>query len=125
MVDVSWDEKTRAAAHYETLFESGKIWYSTKEAAAVLGMSAQFVRDAFDSQEIMGQTVYSSREQGARRIKMIHRDCLNIFLMETANYRPVDFMERMKRLIVRRSPAEIEEMRVWMNRNATVGAKTR
>jgi hypothetical protein len=107
------------AAHYERLFESGKMWYSSKEAAGILGVSAQFVREAFDSQTLMGQEVASRKN--ARPIKLIHRDCLIVYLMETSNYKSQDFLERMKRLLLKRPLVEVEQMRVWLEKINVMG----
>ena len=110
-----------SGAHYETLFENGKGWYSTKEASALLGMSVQFVRDAFDSQELMGQEITSRGVSSGRRIKLIHRDCLLVYLMQTANYSAADFILRMKKLLLRRPASELEEIRVWLDKTRVMG----
>ncbi len=114
-------EKAREAAHYDSLFESGKVWYTTKEAAAVLGVSRQFVRDSFQSQNILGQEITSDRATSSRKMKLIHRDCLVIFLMETANYEAAEFVSRMQKLILRRPQKEIFALRDWMNQLERLG----
>lgn len=115
------DVKENVAGHYELLFENGKVWYSSKEAAQILGMSVQFVRDAFESQELMGQEVASRGVDGIRRTKLIHRDCLLVYLMQTANYTPRDFLDKMKRLLIRRPVNEQQELRVWLEKNSAMG----
>lgn len=117
------ETKEQAAGHYELLFETNKVWYTSKEAARVLGMSVQFVRDAFQSQELMGQEITSRGCDGTRRYKLIHRDCLLLYLIQTANYTPRDFMDKMKRLILRRPAAELREMRAWLDKVNLIGSR--
>jgi hypothetical protein len=114
MKSYSPEEKTQGAAHFEALFDRDKIWYTSKEAAALLGMSVQFVREAFDNQALMGQEISSRRGPDVRRVKMIHRDCLLIYLMETANYRPQDFLQRLQRLMAGRPREELNALRAWL-----------
>lgn len=119
----SLEEKTRAAGHYEALFENEKVWYTSKEAAKLLGMSVQFVRDAFESQELMGQEISSRADSAGRRMKLIHRDCLLMYLMQTANYTPLDFVNKIKRLILRRPATEQTEIRSWLSKVHVIGSR--
>lgn len=123
MIALMSEEKQRAALHYELLFENGKVWYTSKEAAKLLGMSVQFVRDAFQSQELMGQEITSRSGPAGRRMKLIHRDCLLLYLMQTANYSPNDFLDKFKRLLLRRPPAEQQEMRAWLESLFRIGKR--
>ena len=116
-------EKKNVDTHYELLFENGKVWYTSKEAAQLLGMSVQFVRDAFQSQELMGHEISSVRE--GRRTKLIHRDCLQMYLMQTANYTPKDFIDKIKRLLVRRPLTEQQEIKLWLDRTSAMGQARR
>jgi len=102
-------------SYYTSLFEGGKVWYTSKEAAAILGVSVQFVRDAFESQAIMGHEVSAQNKPAVRRIKMIHRDCLLIYLMETANFSAQDFLVRLQGLLKGRSPEELEKIKAWID----------
>lgn len=121
MIALSPEEKQRAAIHYELLFENGKVWYSCKEAALLLGMSAQFVRDAFQSQELMGQEITSRGRDGIRRYRLIHRDCLLMYLIQTANYTSKDFLDKLKRLLLRRPASEQREVRAWLDKMSVMG----
>jgi hypothetical protein len=103
----------RGWTHYETLFEADKVWYTTGEAAKILGMTPQFVRNAFESQALMGQEL-SASAGASRKMKLIHRDCLLVYLLETANYTPADYLLRLKGLLHKRPKAELEELRVWL-----------
>ncbi len=96
------------------LLPDGKDWFTTKEAAALLGRSQQFVRDCFDNQALLGHTL-SSHGLGApatRRHHQIPRHVLLLYLLETANYRPGDFLARVLDLARTLTPEERERLRV-------------
>lgn len=78
-----------------------KVWFSPKEVATILGKTDQYVRDAFDNQKILGHTFNGRSPIGRerRRYYMIHRDGILLYLLETANYAPEDFTDRLKDLI--------------------------
>lgn len=115
MTELSRDKQMeQGAMRWGSLFQNAKVWYTTKEAAAIIGTSIQFVRDAFDNQELMGQEIASRRHPQVRRMKLIHRDCLMVFLLETANYTPVDFLERLKRLLLNCSREEQKNVLAWL-----------
>ncbi|MEM9226831.1 MAG: hypothetical protein AAGA45_02595 [Verrucomicrobiota bacterium] len=86
-------------------------WYSPKEVAAIIGRSDQYVRDAFDNQRILGYAGNGRARQAKRRNYLIHREGLLLFLLETANYRPEDFIRRMAVLLNNRTREELEDLR--------------
>jgi hypothetical protein len=84
-----------------------KEWFSPKEMADIIGKTDQYIRDAFDNQKIFGHVsnARSPRGQEKRKSYQIHRDGVLLYLLETANYSPEDFTERIIELI--RSKPEI------------------
>ena len=78
-----------------------KTWFSPKEMANIVGKTDQYIRDAFDNQKIFGHTSNgrSPRGQEKRKTYQIHRDGILLYLLETANYSPEDFAERIVDLI--------------------------
>lgn len=90
------------------LLPEGKEWYSSKEAAFVIGRSAQYVRDCFDNQKLMGHALNARGPLGSeqRRSYQIPRAALLLYLMETANYQPGDYARRVCQLIERLGPQE-------------------
>jgi hypothetical protein len=94
------------------LLPAGKEWYTSKEAARVIGRSAQYVRDCFDNQKIMGHALNARAVAGdeKRRSYQIPREALLLYLMETANYRNGDFAERVETLLESLSMDEKQEI---------------
>ena len=83
------------------LLPENKRWYTSKEAAGVIGRSAQYVRDCFDNQKIMGHALNARGAPGdeKRRSYQIPREALILYLMETANYQDGDFAQRVEILL--------------------------
>jgi len=94
------------------LLPEGKEWYTSKEAARVIGRSAQYVRDCFDNQKIMGHALNARAIAGdeKRRSYQIPRAALMLYLMETANYQDGDFAGRVGTLVDRLSPDEKQKI---------------
>lgn len=84
---------------FERLLPPNKLWYTVKEAAAVLGRSDQYIRDCFDNQKILGHIWNGKAARGKEQRRSYHipRESLILFLMETANYQAGDFIERFER----------------------------
>lgn len=99
-------------AHFSHLLPAGKLWYTPKEMAQVIGRTDQYVRDCFDNGRILGHTL-SGRKKGSekRRSFQIHRDCVLLFLMETANYTPQDYLEHLLSLLRNRPRHEQQLIR--------------
>lgn len=98
----------KASAHFSFLLPKDQEWFSPKEVAAIIGKSDQYVRDAFDNQRILGHTSNARSQQVRRRSYQIHRDGLLLFLLETANYQPEDFISRVTGLLRHRTSDELE-----------------
>ena len=103
------------------LLPEGKAWYTTKEAAAVIGRSDQYVRDCFDSQTLLGHTLNARSRCGeGRRSYQIPRECLMLYLIETANYRAGDFAERLAELVDALSGEERQQLRRRLDTSRSV-----
>lgn len=90
------------------LLPAGKEWFTAKEAAAVIGRSAQYVRDCFDNQKLMGHAFNARGKSGCeqRRSYQIPRASLLLYLLETANYQPGDYAQRVRELAFALSATE-------------------
>lgn len=110
-------EDNQPQGHFGYLVPKDKQWYSTKEAAAIVGRSDQYIRDCFDSQKIMGHLLNGRAGKGneKRQTYQVHRDCLILYLLETANYDPGDYLERVCEIILRLHPSQIEEIKNSIN----------
>ncbi|MGF1483617.1 MAG: hypothetical protein ACFBZ8_04560 [Opitutales bacterium] len=96
-------------AHFEHLLPPAQEWFRPAEVARIIGRTDQFVRNCFDNQKILGHTYNSRAPRGRerRRAYQIHRDALLLYLLETANYEPPDFVDRLRDIIAHRSPTEL------------------
>jgi hypothetical protein len=97
----------------ELVLDARKEWYSSYEAAQVLGVSAQFVRNCFDDQTLMGHEI-GTHSNRSKKYKLIHRDCLLMYLLETANFSAEDFSRRLQQLLSRRSEEELRLVKGWI-----------
>jgi Fe-S oxidoreductase len=84
-------------------------WFSPKEVAAVIGKTDQYVRNAFDNQKILGHLLNGNAPIGAERrcTYMISRESILLFLFETANFSPEDFLERLCEVLENRSLSQL------------------
>lgn len=105
------------AEHFAALLPTGQEWFSAKEVAAIVGKTDQYVRDAFENQKILGHTSNARALPGKekRRSYQIHRDGVLLFLLETANYDPPQFMERVLDLLRARSRHQLMEFRTALD----------
>jgi hypothetical protein len=90
------------------LLPHGKEWYTSKEVAQVIGRSAQYVRDCFDNQKLMGHALNARGAAGEEKRKsyQIPRAALMLYLMETANYHGGDYAQRVLELMDHLAPDE-------------------
>jgi hypothetical protein len=95
------------------LLDPKREWYSCNEAADILGVSGQFVRNCFDDQSILGHEI-GVRANKHKRYKLIHRDCLLMYLLETANYSDREFSDRLQGILKRRSNQELRLVKGWI-----------
>jgi prophage antirepressor-like protein len=98
--------------HFEFLLPPGKQWFSAKEVASVIGRTGQYVRDAFDNQKILGHQANASARRGReqRRTYQVHREAILLFLLQTANYRPDDFLRYLQELLANRSLQQLSKL---------------
>jgi len=99
--------------HFNHLLPPHQEWFSPKEVAAIIGKSDQFVRDCFLNQKILGHCangrVAAQREK--RQRYQIHRDGVILYLLQTANYAPEDFLRQIGDLLRRRPREERRQLR--------------
>ena len=103
------------------MLPEGKDWFTAKEAAGVIGRSAQYVRDCFDNQKIMGHALNARGRSGEEQRKsyQIPRASLMLYMLETANYQPGDFSERVSELLDQLTPSERKAIIEKTNRPRT------
>ncbi|WP_269542927.1 hypothetical protein [Cerasicoccus fimbriatus] len=99
-------KKSSAATHFEVLLPEGQKWFTTREVADMLGRTPQFVRDCYESGRLPGHRFTSYVKGRTRYTYQFHRDTMLLFLLETANYEPEDFADRLVALLTNRSTAE-------------------
>ena len=99
---MSFEHSTQT--HFDFLLPRNEEWFSPKAAAAIIGRSENFIREAFENQKIMGHLGNGSakRDEEKRQSYLIHRDCLLIYMAQTSNYTPHDFVDQVFELIQRR-----------------------
>jgi hypothetical protein len=75
----------------------------------IIGKTAQYVRNAFDNQRILGHILNGSSPRGAekRHTYMISREGVLLFLFETANFTPEDFIDRLVEILANRSISQL------------------
>ncbi|MDR3144474.1 MAG: hypothetical protein LBT64_03170 [Puniceicoccales bacterium] len=101
--------ETKSYEHFSFLLPAAKQWFSPKEMAVIIGKTDQYVRDAFDNQKILGHLFNGRAPKGAEKRKtyMIHRENVLLFLFETANFLPDDFMERLCEILGNRTVSQL------------------
>ncbi|MDR1413410.1 MAG: hypothetical protein LBI56_00515 [Puniceicoccales bacterium] len=102
-------QKTKPYEHFSFLLPASQKWFSPKEMAAIIGKTDQYVRNAFDNQKILGHLLNGSAPKGLekRRTYMISRESVLLFLFETANFSPDDFLDRLHEILANRSLAQL------------------
>ncbi len=99
------DEFFEAYEFFAELFPKDQVWFSPKEAGAIIGRSDQFVRDGFHSGKIFGHlSNWQSKHGNEKKTYLrVHRDAIVLFLIESANYTTEDFMKKLESVIMSRS----------------------
>jgi prophage antirepressor-like protein len=107
---------TNNQEHFEFLLPRGQQWFSAKEVACLIGRTDQYVRDAFDNQKILGHLANAKARRGRekRRTYQIHREAIILFLLETANFRPHDFLTRLQEILTNRSPRQLSQVQQFV-----------
>ena len=93
--------------------DASREWFTAKELAALLGRTDQFVRDMVDNGRIFGHTL-RGRGVSGRKVYQIHRSAVELYLLETANFIPSDYVHRIFSMAVRLPRAEREKLRVML-----------
>jgi hypothetical protein len=88
--------------------DPAKEWFTVKEVAALLGRTDQFVRDLLEHRRILGHALYA-RGDATRKSHQVHRSAVELYLLETANFRPTEYVQRLLQLL-RQLPREQREM---------------
>jgi hypothetical protein len=98
---------------FEFFLPPAQRWFSPKEVASIIGKSAQYVRDAFDNQKILGHTLSGRAPKGKERRKtyQISRESLVLYLMETANYSSDEFLSKLRSIFNSCSTAQLLGLR--------------
>jgi hypothetical protein len=102
-------QELKSYEHFSFLLPTSKRWFSPKEMAAIIGKTDQYVRNAFDNQKILGHLLNGSAPKGAEKRKtyMISRENILLFLFETANFSPDDFLDRLVEILLNRSVSQL------------------
>ena len=98
-----------APEHFSSLFPEGQEWFSPKEAGYIIGRSDQFVRNSFYSGKIFGHLSNGLAKRGEEKktYMRVHRDAIVLFLLESANYTPESFMQKLESVILNRSDYQL------------------
>ena len=109
---------TQLPYHFSIILPPEKEWFSPKEVASLIGRTDQYIRNCFDNQRILGHTVHGRSAPGKeqRRSYQIHRDCVMLYLMETANYEPEDYLQRVCQVVSRLSYKHLQEVRLQLEK---------
>ena len=107
----------RITTHQADYFRSklpNKEWFSPREVATIIGKTDQYIRDAFDNQKILGHVSNAKSPKGKeqRRYYLIHRDGVILYLLETANYDPEDFSERLRELLYNQPMSTLRNLKI-------------
>jgi hypothetical protein len=78
--------------------DTNKQWFTAKELAALLGRTDQFVRDLLENRRILGHAL-CGRGVSERKSYQIHRRAVELYLLQTANFQPDDYVDSLARLI--------------------------
>ena len=82
-----------------------KIWFTAGEIAKLIGRSSQFVRQAIASGAILAFKFCSKgKDESKLRVHyQVHKDSLNLYLLETLTFEQSDFMKKIENLIVKKA----------------------
>jgi hypothetical protein len=74
-----------------------QAWFTSKEVAAILNRTDQFVRDLVENGRIFGHTLNARGQR--RKSYQIHRIALELYLLQTANFGPDELAKSILNLI--------------------------
>jgi hypothetical protein len=101
------DEKCLQLTNIFLHIDPAKEWFTAKEVAALLGRTDQFVRDLLEHRRLLGHAL-CGRGESPRKSYQIHRKALELYLLQTANFQPEEYVQRICQLL-RRLPREQRE----------------
>lgn len=107
----------RDPEHFAHLLPATQQWFSPKEMAAIVGRSDQYIRDCFDHQRVCGHLLrgrVSERGTRKRHSYQVHREGVLLYLMQTANFEPEDFMNCLREVIAMRAAWQRLELAQWL-----------
>ncbi len=107
---------SRSPAHFDFLLPPDQQWFTPKEVARLIGRTDQYVRDAFENQKILGHQGNARARRGRekRRTYQVHREGVILFLLETANYGPDDFVGRVQELLRHRTHQQLTQVQKFV-----------
>jgi hypothetical protein len=109
------------SSYFDFMIPQGQEWFSPKEVGMIIGKTDQYVRDAFDNQKIFGHASNASTPKGKERRKSyrIHRESIILYLLETANFEPIDFLQHIAELLKTREPQQLQMLRNYIDKILT------
>jgi hypothetical protein len=94
------------------LIDPAKQWFTAKEVAALLDRTDQFVRDLIEHRRILGHALYA-RGSSERKSYQIHRSAIELYLLQTANFQPDEYVRQLHGL-AKHLP---RQQREWLRTN--------
>jgi hypothetical protein len=91
------------------LIDPSKQWFTAKEVAALLDRTDQFVRDLIEHRRILGHAL-CARGSSERKSYQIHRSAIELYLLQTANFQPDEYVRQLLGL-AKRLP---RQQREWL-----------
>jgi hypothetical protein len=109
---------TTRLAYFDFMLPEGQEWFSPREVARVIGKTDQYVRDAFDNQKILGHVSNGRAPKGQekRHSYRIHREGILLYLLETANFEPMDFLRHVADLLRTRESKQLWLLRGYIDK---------
>lgn len=94
---------------FDFLFPKGKDWFSPREVGDIIGCSDQYIRNSVYSGKIMAHIVSKDPENNTdnKSYIRIHKQSVLMYLMETANYTSDSFVEKLHKILSKRSDFEL------------------
>ncbi|MFI3290326.1 MAG: helix-turn-helix domain-containing protein [Opitutales bacterium] len=103
------DYNTDAKLGFEFMFSNNKNWFSPREVAKMLGCSDQYVRNCIYAGKLFAHVASRENEAGddVKSYIRIHRQGIEMYLLETANYTNDTFFEKITQILARRNSYEL------------------
>jgi hypothetical protein len=110
-------------SHFDYILSLKRDWFSSKEVALVLGKSDQYVRNAYEAGQLLGHAMNGSARRGEEKRKtyQFHKEGILLFLIQTANYEPQDFMRALEYIISNRTTEQLKALQVLIHKRIQFG----